>query len=71
MALVQDSEVLGSNLLDMGNSGLGLGLRDNMLARACNSRRPLDISAGGTGKANYIFLGDLNTIGMRYTIVFN
>ena len=29
-------------------------------------KRVLDEQAGGAGKANYIFLGDFNTMGMKY-----
>jgi hypothetical protein len=49
-----------------GNDPRGLGLRDDMLVRACEFRATLDRAAGGRGAANYIFLGDLNTMGMRY-----
>jgi hypothetical protein len=48
-----------------GNEPLGLGLRDDMLRRALEFRRVLDAAAGGL--ANYLFLGDLNTMGMEYT----
>ncbi len=48
-----------------GNEPLGLGLRDDMLRRALDFRRVLDTAAGGL--ANYLFLGDLNTMGMEYT----
>lgn len=44
----------------------GLGLRDDMLLRACRLRKTLDKAAGGPGRANYLFLGDLNTMGMKY-----
>ena len=44
----------------------GLGLRDDMLLRACKLRKTLDKTAGGPGQANYLFLGDLNTMGMKY-----
>jgi len=47
-----------------GSNPRGLGLRDDMLDRACEFRETLD-KAGG-GRANYIFLGDLNTMGMKY-----
>ena len=49
-----------------GNDPRGLGLRDDMLVRACEFRATLDRAGGGTGSANYLFLGDLNTMGMRY-----
>lgn len=47
-----------------GTDPRGMGLRDDMLMRACRFRRRLDRLYGG--RANYIFLGDLNTMGMRY-----
>lgn len=50
-----------------GNDPRGLGLRDDMLVRACKFRETLD-QAGG-GPANYLFLGDLNTMGMVYSYV--
>ena len=43
----------------------GFGLRDDMLDRALRFRKKLDKAAGG--QANYIFLGDLNTMGMNLT----
>ncbi len=49
-----------------GNDPRGLGLRDDMLIRAVNFRRVLDKAPGANGRANYIFLGDLNTMGMQY-----
>lgn len=44
----------------------GMGLRDDMLYRAIRFRRILDEEAGGKFKSNYIFLGDLNIMGMEY-----
>ena len=44
----------------------GMGLRDDMLERAVKLRGTLDKAVGGKNKANYIFLGDLNTMGMDY-----
>ncbi len=44
----------------------GFGLRDDMIARALAFRKVLDRAAGGRGKANYIFMGDLNIMGMEY-----
>ncbi|NOT31002.1 MAG: endonuclease/exonuclease/phosphatase family protein [Planctomycetes bacterium] len=52
-----------------GNDPRGMGLRDDMLVRACDFRKVLDKAdkaAGGAGRANYLFVGDLNTMGMRY-----
>jgi hypothetical protein len=43
-----------------------LGLRDDMLYRAFKFRGVLDKAAGGEGKSHYLFLGDLNTMGMEY-----
>jgi hypothetical protein len=47
---------------------IGLGLRDDMFDRAFQFKKFLDkISIkAGNGPANYIFLGDLNTMGMEY-----
>jgi endonuclease/exonuclease/phosphatase family metal-dependent hydrolase len=44
----------------------GMGLRDDMLYRAVKLRGTLDKALGGKSKSNYIFLGDLNTMGMEY-----
>lgn len=52
--------------LASGTNPRGMGLRDDMLVRACEFRKTLDKAAGGAGKANYLFLGDLNTMGMKY-----
>lgn len=54
-----------------GDDPRGLGLRDDMLVRACEFRRTLDKAGGGLNTANYMFLGDLNTMGMRYRHVPN
>jgi hypothetical protein len=48
-----------------GNEPLGLGLRDDMFRRALEFKHVLDRVAGGV--ANYLFLGDLNVMGMEYT----
>jgi hypothetical protein len=47
----------------------GFGLRDDMIGRALKFRRALDKAAGGAGKAHYIFVGDLNTMGLDYPYV--
>lgn len=52
--------------LASGNNPRGMGLRDDMLERAFDFRTTLDKAAGGTGQARYLFLGDLNTMGMKY-----
>ena len=43
-----------------------MGLRDEMLERAFEFRRKLDKAEGGSGEARYLFLGDLNTMGLKY-----
>jgi len=45
---------------------LGLGIRDDQFSRAFKFKKFLDKTAGGAGKANFIFLGDLNVMGMKY-----
>jgi len=45
----------------------GFGLRDDQTERALKLRKVLDRASGGGGQANYIFLGDLNTMGMNLT----
>ncbi len=52
--------------LASGNDPRGMGLRDDMLERAFEFRKVLDKAEGGAGKARYVFLGDLNTMGMTY-----
>ena len=54
-----------------GNDPRGLGLRDDMMLRAVEFRKPLDAAAkkAGGDSANYIFLGDFNTMGMEYKFV--
>ena len=44
----------------------GMGLRDDMLSRAVKFRHVLDEITGNKHSANYIFLGDLNIMGMTY-----
>jgi len=49
---------------------VGFGLRDDMTQRAINFRKVLnkaDKANGGNGHANFLFLGDLNTMGMNLT----
>lgn len=43
----------------------GFGLRDDMLKKSLKFRKSLD-KASKNGKANYLFLGDLNTMGFDY-----
>ena len=48
----------------------GFGLRDDMTERAIAFRKTLnraDKNMGGNGQANFLFLGDLNTMGMNLT----
>jgi hypothetical protein len=52
--------------LASGDDPRGMGLRDDMLQRAFDFRRTLDAASGGAGQARYLFLGDLNTMGMTY-----
>ena len=53
--------------LSSGPDPRGWGLRDDMLERALDFRRTLQKSATDPVKpVNYIFLGDLNTMGMEY-----
>lgn len=52
-----------------GNDPRGLGLRDDMLLRACDFRKTLDQASAANGPANYLFLGDFNTMGMQYRYV--
>jgi len=49
-----------------GNDPLGLGLRDDMFKKACKFRKTLDDAVGKKWGAHYIFMGDLNTMGMDY-----
>ncbi len=46
------------------NNPVGLGIRDDQFKRALDFRKTLDKAANG--KARYMFLGDLNTMGMKY-----
>jgi len=52
--------------LASGNDPRGMGLRDDMLERAFDFRAVLDKTEGGPGQSRYVFLGDLNTMGMKY-----
>lgn len=49
-----------------GTNPRGMGLRDDMITRAIKFCKKLDTAAGGKGKAHYLFLGDLNTMGLQY-----
>jgi len=49
------------------SSPIGLGIRDDQFRRAFQfKRKVLDKAADGSGKANFLFLGDFNTMGMKY-----
>ena len=50
--------------LASSSSPRGFGLRDDMAIRAIKFRKALNKAAGNS--ANYIFLGDLNTMGLDY-----
>lgn len=50
--------------LASSNEPRGFGLRDDMAIRAIKFRKVLDANANG--KANYLFMGDLNTMGLDY-----
>ncbi len=45
----------------------GFGVRDDQTEKALKLRKSLDKIAGGANKSNYLFLGDLNTMGMNLT----
>ena len=45
---------------------IGFGTRDDQLKKALDLKKKLDKKAGGKNKANFIILGDLNTMGMDY-----
>ena len=46
---------------------LGFGVRDDQMERALKFRNVLDKAPAAKGKANYIVLGDFNTMGMNLT----
>lgn len=48
------------------NSPIGLGIRDDQLSRAYKLKRKLDKIAPDNQRANFIVLGDFNTMGMNY-----
>ena len=50
--------------LASSNEPRGFGLRDDMADKAIKFRKTLNKAVDG--KANYIFLGDLNTMGLEY-----
>ncbi|MHA2121070.1 MAG: endonuclease/exonuclease/phosphatase family protein [Promethearchaeota archaeon] len=52
--------------LASGDNPRNWGLRDGMMHKAVKFRHTLDKALGGKHIANYIFLGDLNTMGMEY-----
>ena len=45
---------------------VGFGIRDDQFKNAFDLKKKLDKAAGGHGKAKFIILGDLNTMGMDY-----
>lgn len=52
--------------LASGTNPRGMGLRDDMVERALDFRKTLDKAAGGKGKAKYLAMGDLNSMGLEY-----
>jgi len=52
--------------LSSGSHPRGMGLRDDMLEPAFDLRKVLDRVGGGDGRARYIFLGDVNAMGLEY-----
>lgn len=52
-----------------GNDARGFGLRDDMLAKALKFRKVLDKVTDDPHGANYLIVGDLNTMGMYYPYV--
>jgi endonuclease/exonuclease/phosphatase family metal-dependent hydrolase len=54
--------------LSSGPDPRGWGLRDDMLERALGFREILQNSAPTGKKVNYLFLGDLNTMGLQYLL---
>lgn len=49
-----------------GSDPRGMGLRDDMIQRAFKFRSNLDRASGGQGKARYLVVGDLNSMGLKY-----
>lgn len=54
--------------LSSGPDPRGWGLRDEMLERALDFKKVLKKAAEPGRDVNYIFLGDLNTMGLKYLI---
>jgi exonuclease III len=52
--------------LASGVNPRGMGLRDDMIERAIDFKQVLDAKEGRPGAARYLFLGDLNIMGMKY-----
>ena len=68
MSVNIDGKVYSLLFLHLASSSepRGMGLRDDMLYRAVKFRHTLDKVAGGKHKSNYIFMGDLNIMGLDY-----
>ena len=49
-----------------GPNPKGFGLRDDMLRKSLRFRKTLDKASASENGSNYIFMGDLNTMGMKY-----
>jgi endonuclease/exonuclease/phosphatase family metal-dependent hydrolase len=52
--------------LSSGVDPRGMGLRDDMVMRAIDFKATLDKSAPAGERASYVFLGDLNSMGLEY-----
>lgn len=68
LTITMDDETYSLLFLHLasGTKPRGMGLRDEMLHRAVKFRHTLDKALGGKHVANYLFVGDLNTMGMDY-----
>jgi hypothetical protein len=49
-----------------GSDPIGLGIRDEMFKKACKLRKQLEKNVKDKWTSKYIFMGDLNTMGMKY-----
>jgi exonuclease III len=68
LTLTVDQEVYPILFLHLasGPDPRGWGLRDDMLERALDFRKTLQKAAKPEKQVNYLFLGDLNTMGLNY-----
>jgi hypothetical protein len=49
-----------------GSKPIGLGIRDDQFTRAFKFKKTLDKNPAAGGNAKYLFIGDLNVMGMKY-----